>query len=227
MVTRSRDVLRRLIPPVPPEVVARARAWSPDAVPVDPAPSASVAVLRDGPDGIETYLLHRHARMSFAASMVVFPGGRVEPVDETAPDPLRACAVRETEEEIAVRLAPESLQPWAHWTTPAMEPRRFATAFFVAELPAGQEPQDISGETDTARWWRPQDALAAASRGEISLMPPTCSILTELAEAGTTSAVLAAAAGRVIEPVLPVLVQDAEGWRFEYFSDAPSTPGPG
>jgi 8-oxo-dGTP pyrophosphatase MutT (NUDIX family) len=111
-----------------------------------PALAASVILVRDSPAGLQTYLLHRHARMPFAASMVVFPGGRVDGADGAdAADPLRACGVRETLEETGVRLQDDELVPWAHWITPEIEHRRYDTFFFVAALPAGEVPSDISG----------------------------------------------------------------------------------
>ena len=94
--------------------------------------------------------------MAFAASMVVFPGGRMDPVDETAADPWRACAVRETIEETGVIVDPTALLDWAEWTTPELEPRRYRTKFYVAALPADQEATDISGETDRAEWSTPR-----------------------------------------------------------------------
>ena len=96
--SHSLDVLARLSLVVPPRLVDLVVARSPGSPPADPAPSASVILLRDGTLGLETYLLQRHARMSFAASMVVFPGGRLDPVDGREPDgdPIRACALRET-----------------------------------------------------------------------------------------------------------------------------------
>ena len=54
------------------------------AAPVDeprPAPAVSVIPLREGPEGLETFVQHRVATMDFAAGAVVFPGGRVDPLD--------------------------------------------------------------------------------------------------------------------------------------------------
>ena len=85
MPSHSYDVLVRLSPQVPPSMVERAAEWTEDSVPSPAVPAASVILLRDGDNGLETYLLHRHALMPFAASMVVFPGGRVDPVDLVDP----------------------------------------------------------------------------------------------------------------------------------------------
>ncbi len=216
MVSHSLDVLAQLEPRVPAATAERAGLRSGVSVPVEPSLSASVIVLRERLGELQTYLLHRHARMPFAASMVVFPGGGVDPVDHGSGDPIRACACRETREETGVRLRSADLWAWAHWITPEFEPRRFDTQFFVAELPAGQHAADVSGETDFAAWTAPSAAVAAERSGEIALMPPTLSILLELAEAGTLEAVRDRATDRVIETVLPELVTDGVGWQFRY-----------
>ena len=85
----------------------------------------------------------------------------------------------------------------------------------LAELPPGQQADDRSGETDRAEWSTPAAALADEQAGRIGLMPPTLSILIELAELGSRS-VRQAAADRVVERVLPRLVLDGDGWRFDY-----------
>ena len=146
----------------------------------------------------------------------------MDPVDESDPDPWRACAVRETAEETAVVLRPDDLLAWADWTTPEFEPRRYETRFYVAVLPVEQEASDVSGETDSAGWMSPSAALAAGVAGDLALMPPTQSILLELAELGSVAAVLAAAADRTIVSILPEPVRDADGWRFRY----PAVDGP-
>ena len=225
MPSHSLDVLARLTPQVPDRLVERAATWTQGSVPVEAGLAASVVLLRETEAGLETYLLHRHARMAFAPSMVVFPGGRVDPADRADPDPVRRCAVRETEEETGVRLPPEALMPWAHWVTPELEPRRYDTFFYLAELPGDQQADDRSGETDRADWSTPAAALAEERAGRIGLMPPTLSILLELAELGSLAAVRRAATDRVIERVLPRLVPEGAGWRFDYpratRSDAP------
>lgn len=215
MPSHSLDVLARLRPDVPPSVAVKAEAWMPGTTPAEPRRSASVVLVRPAEPGLEVYLLHRHARMAFAASMVVFPGGGLDPAD-SVPDPMRACAVRETREETGVRLDAGDLHDWAHWVTPEVEPRRFDTRFYLAVLPPGQDADDVSGETERAGWMAPSDAIASAERGEIGLMPPTLSILTELAEAGTVPRLLAMAADRVVVTVRPRIVQDGNRWRFVY-----------
>jgi len=216
MPSHSYDVLARLSPQVPPGMVERAAEWTEESVPRPAVPAASVILLRDGDNGLETYLLHRHAQMPFAASMVVFPGGRVDPVDTDGLDPIRRCAVRETTEETGVVLAETDLHPWARWITPELEPRRYDTWFFVAVMPGGQNAADISGETERAEWSTPQAALVAERSSVIKMLPPTMSILIELADCPTVADVIDHVHERQIEPVLPGVVRVPDGWRFRY-----------
>lgn len=46
-----------------------------------PVPSATVMLLRDGEDGVETFLLERHVDSDFAGGALVFPGGKVDDRD--------------------------------------------------------------------------------------------------------------------------------------------------
>ena len=216
MSSHSYDVLVRLSPQVPPGMVERAAEWTEDSVPSAAVPAASVILLRDSDNGLQTYLLHRHAQMPFAASMVVFPGGRVDPVDADGLDPIRRCAIRETAEETGVVLAETDLHPWARWITPEFEPRRYDTWFFVALMPAGQNAADISGETERAEWSAPRAALVAERSGVIKMLPPTVSILIELADCPTVADVIDHVHERHIEPVLPKVVETPGGWQFSY-----------
>ncbi|WP_152361147.1 NUDIX hydrolase [Microlunatus speluncae] len=213
MVSHSLDVLDRMVVPVPDAVVDRVLTFS--GPPVVPRPSASVILLRQR-YRLQVYLMHRHARMAFAPSMMVFPGGGVDPLDQKSGDPVIACATRELTEETGVRIEPASLSAWAHWITPEVEPRRYDTRFFVAVVPDDQEPADISGEASSAGWAVPKETLAGHLRGDLGLMPPTQAILTELAEYGSVAAVVAAARDRVVSPVLPVPEQAGGRRTFRY-----------
>ena len=113
-------------------------------------------------------------------------------------------------------LTETDLYPWAHWITPEIEPRRYDTRFFVAAMPDDQEAADISGETEHADWSTPHEALAAERSGRIRMLPPTMSILIELADLTTVAEVINHAIGRRIEPVLPKLVEAESGWQFRY-----------
>ncbi len=219
MPSHSLSVLASLAPAVPSTLARLAEGWDPAAPPSHPRAAASVVLCRDGDGGVETYLLHRHARMAFAASVAVFPGGGLEPVDASAPDPLLACGLRETHEETGVRLAAADVVRWAHWITPVVQPLRYDTHFFLAALPPGQTAEDLSTETEGAGWTSPADALTAYGAGELALMPPTLSILTELADLPSVTAALEVGRDRVVETALPEVVRDGAGWVYRY-------PGP-
>jgi len=89
-------------------------------------------------------------------------------------------------------LRSDLLRPWAHWITPAIEPKRYDTRFFVAAIPSGQRAGDVSTEADRVAWMRPVDALAQAKRGEMLMLPPTLATLEDLAAYETVAQVLAA-----------------------------------
>ncbi|GAB6900542.1 NUDIX hydrolase [Kineosporia succinea] len=110
------------------ELLRRARSLlAGELEPVRPRAAATVALLRDGAEGIEVYLLRRVPKMAFAAGMYVFPGGSVDAADAvpgdawtgpsgdvwagrlgtdvTTASTLVRAAVRETFEETGVLLA--------------------------------------------------------------------------------------------------------------------------
>ncbi|RLV57476.1 NUDIX hydrolase [Aeromicrobium phragmitis] len=237
--------------------------------PVPPRDAATIAVVRDGAQGIEAFLMRRQASMAFAAGMYVFPGGGVhesdrEPVDWIGPSAaefaarlgcdadlahaLVVAAVRETFEETGVLLAgpgPDTVYGdttgadmlaarddleagrvsfahfleahglvlradligvWAHWITPAFEPRRYDTRFFVAALPEGQAVGQISTEADRSLWAPLCAVLERVDAGDAAMMPPTAVTCRELAQ-HTAETVLAAAALRVVTPIEPRIVE--------------------
>lgn len=52
---------------------------------VEPRPAATVVLLREGPEGLETLLLRRSSRVGFFPLAWVFPGGRVDAADALLP----------------------------------------------------------------------------------------------------------------------------------------------
>jgi len=77
------ETARRL----PKDFVAHARALATGQLtPAEPRHASTVVLLRDGRDGMQAYLLRRTQTMAFAAGMYVFPGGSVDPRDETLSD---------------------------------------------------------------------------------------------------------------------------------------------
>lgn len=103
------------------------------------------------------------------------------------------------------RLALDALAPFAHVVTPASEPRRYDTRFFLTELPAGQEPCFDAVESDELVWVAPARAMEQALSGGVVLLPPTWVTLMQLASFASVDAALAWARARRIVRVEPVL----------------------
>jgi 8-oxo-dGTP pyrophosphatase MutT (NUDIX family) len=103
---------------------------------------------------------------------------------------------------LGVRLDSGRLRYWAWWMTPEAEPRRYDTRFFLAGLPAGAAATAHLGEAEHERWLPP---AAAAADWELPMLPPTRLTLRDLAGFDSVAAALAAAEGRPVERVLPVL----------------------
>ncbi|MFE3517692.1 NUDIX hydrolase [Streptomyces sp. NPDC059166] len=99
-------------------------------------------------------------------------------------------------------LRSDLLAAWARWITPAFEPRRYDTWFFVAALPEGQRTLGASGEADRTVWIRPADATHGYDRGELLMMPPTVATLRALTPYGTAEEALKAADSQDLAPVL-------------------------
>ncbi|MEU5164798.1 MULTISPECIES: NUDIX hydrolase [Streptomyces] len=99
-------------------------------------------------------------------------------------------------------LRSDLLAAWARWITPAFEPRRYDTWFFVAALPEGQRTRNASTEADRTVWIRPGDAADGYDRGELLMMPPTVATLRALRPYGTAAEALGAADSQDLAPVL-------------------------
>lgn len=102
-------------------------------------------------------------------------------------------------------LRADLLGAWAHWITPAFEPRRYDTRFFVAALPEGQRVGDLSRESDRALWAPLSRVLTSVEAGEVAMMPPTVAACREVAK-HTASSVVAASVERTFSTILPQLV---------------------
>jgi 8-oxo-dGTP pyrophosphatase MutT (NUDIX family) len=170
--------------------------------------------------------------MAFGPGLHAFPGGKVDPEDgdaRTGGDdgltPAEAAgrlggilserealkvhraAVREVAEEVGVVLRPADLAPIALWTTPRFMPRRFATWFFVADLPPGAEPVFEPDEVAAHRWQTPADALDARGEGEIEMWVPTTSVLERLRELDVRGASDVAARIRIGRPAPATVIE--------------------
>ena len=163
-----------------------------EEVPIHAA--ATVILVRDGEDGLETLLVHRSADLAFHGGSWVFPGGRVDDDDflvcgrDDIESAARNAAVRESREEAGLVIDPTTLVPWSHWTTPPGRNRRFATWFYLAPAPPGAHEVTIDGgEIQDHRWFTPADALEHRRRGDIVLPPPTFVSILRLSDCATVA----------------------------------------
>jgi 8-oxo-dGTP pyrophosphatase MutT (NUDIX family) len=173
--------------------------------------------------------------MAFGPGLHAFPGGKVDPEDGDGRDrdadgltardaadrlggilggrealAVHRAAVREVAEEVGVELRPADLAPIALWTTPRFMPRRFATWFFVADLPPGAEPVFEPDEVEAHRWLSADDALEARADGEIEMWVPTTSVLERLRELDIRSAADVRDRVRIRKPAAPAVIERSE-----------------
>ncbi len=188
-----------------------------------PPPAEWTGALAAGED-LARALVCAAVRETFEESGIVLAGTTADSVvDDTRGDDWetdrlalidRTLAFAELLERRSLVMRTDLLRPWAHWITPEIETRRFDTRFFVAALPEGQRTRDVGGEADRVFWLPPADAVAAAERGEIALMPPTMATLRELSAFDSVDAVLTATRSREVRPILPkVTVEESDSDR--------------
>ncbi len=161
-------------------------------------PAATVVLVRDGDQGLETLMLHRSSKVAFGGHWV-FPGGRIEDADRHPGDDdqqaAARAAVREAQEECALVVDPARVVPFSHWTPPRAAERRYATWFFLAGIVGGEVVVDGSEMVDH-RWLPPAEVIERRNRGEVDLAPPTWVTLHDLSEVASVEEALAMAARR-------------------------------
>lgn len=174
-------------------------------------PAATVVLIRDGDNGLETLLLQRAAAIKFAGGAWVFPGGRVDKADYGDDDSdvenaSRRAAARECMEEASISITPEQLTPCAHWTTPINERKRFATSFYICTIDKNTPVTIDDGEIVAHQWITPQQALDDHHQNGLAILPPTYITLWELAQAHDTKAALHFYRERPLRRHLPNLI---------------------
>jgi 8-oxo-dGTP pyrophosphatase MutT (NUDIX family) len=181
-----------------------------------PRQAATVILLRGGAQTLEVLLVKRTEQAKFMGGVWVFPGGAVEEDDprSSAADNAgahRSAAARELSEEAGIVLAsPSELVEFSRWITPEEVSIRFDTLFFLAELPADQEPHVDGEECVDQGWFTPPGALDAHARGEILLVFPTIKHLEQLGAFSNVAELLSYARGREVLPVQPKVWFDGE-----------------
>ena len=139
---------------------------------------------------LEVLLLKRNKALKFAGGVWVFPGGKVEQEEiETTNSDIEAAklaAARETKEEANVDINPNELLFFSHWTTPIIEPRRYATWFFFGDISGKSLNVKIDdSEIKDHLWISPQAALDRFADGKLVMMPPTFVSLQRIRKCST------------------------------------------
>ncbi len=157
-------------------------------------PAATVIVLRDTDQGLQTLMLRKNSKIAFGG-MWVFPGGKIDADDHDESGDLivaaRQAAVREAHEEAQLVVDVESLVMFAHWIPPSIAPKRFATWFFAARVDHAHAVID-DGEIVEMEWTSPAAALARHHEGDIEIVPPTWVTLHTLRDYTTVAEALTA-----------------------------------
>ena len=184
--------------------------------------AASVIVVRQTHNGLETLLLKRSDELKHMPGLWVFPGGKIEALDEGDDDleQARRGAARELQEEAGLSFPAETLLTFSHWLTPVVVKRRFATWFFIAEV-GSDEPVTVDGSEIVAHeWWRPADAICAHHEGQLLITPPTLVSLHDLQVEDDPSMLLTQLGERAPPRFFPRVVKDGDQIVFLYEGDA-------
>ena len=185
--------------------------------------ASTVLLLRPSASGPEVLLLKRNSDARNMADVWMFPGGKVDEDDHGTSelDRVKTAAVRELEEEADVLLGVAALTHFSHWLTPAGMKRRFATWFFVAELPKNAVVSVDGEEMVEARWVCPEEAVAEHQAGKLRLPPPTVVSLIDLSQHQSVDAAVTAARRRVPPYFFPkVCAEDPDDVVMLYPGDA-------
>ncbi len=76
----------------------------------------------------------------------------------------------------------ESMHYIGYWETPLSLPSRFATRFFLAAMPPGQEVKVDGRELVDGQWMTPANALQMTGTGELPMLFPTLNTLESISE---------------------------------------------
>jgi ribonuclease/clavin/mitogillin len=181
--------------------------------------AASAICVRPAGSGPEILVVRRSDESRFLPGYVAFPGGAVDPEDEThalhwfadASQTQRAAAIRELIEEVGLALTAaglvaagpaspfaavdamppsvDDLSEMAHWVAPPEVPVRFDARYYSLTGPVGLEPIPDGVEAADAWWIHPQTLLQEWDAGAHKLYWPTWLTLTHLAGCATVAEV--------------------------------------
>jgi 8-oxo-dGTP pyrophosphatase MutT (NUDIX family) len=99
--------------------------------------------------------------------------------------------------------APDLLVHFAHWITPAHQPKRYDTHFFLAEAPEEHLAVHDGEEAVESIWIPPSQALADTEAGRFKLVFATAKNLEKLGRAGSVKEAMAMARSATVVTVQP------------------------
>ncbi len=167
--------------------------------------ASTIMLGRDNNGTLEILLVKRNKALAFAGGVWVFPGGKIDDDElERGKDELDAAklaGVREMKEETDVDVEADQLIFYRHWTTPAAEPRRYATYFFFGATNTSSKVTIDDSEIKDYKWLSPQAALNELSNKKMRMMPPTMMSLQLIKKCTSTTE-----ARKVLEQEKPIHV---------------------
>jgi 8-oxo-dGTP pyrophosphatase MutT (NUDIX family) len=99
--------------------------------------------------------------------------------------------------------APDLLVHFAHWITPAHQPKRYDTHFFLAEAPEAHLAVHDGQEAVESIWITPEQALADAAKGKYRLVFATAKNLEKLGRSRTVDEAMSTARTARVVTVQP------------------------
>lgn len=99
--------------------------------------------------------------------------------------------------------ATDLLEHYAHWITPANQPKRYDTQFYLVEAPAEHVAVHDGYESVDSVWIRPGQALADTEAGKYKLVFATMKNLEKLARRSCVADALAMAKASMVVTVQP------------------------
>ncbi len=99
--------------------------------------------------------------------------------------------------------APDLLVHFAHWITPAHQPKRYDTHFFLSEAPEAHLAVHDGQETVESIWITPAEALAHTATGKYKLVFATAKNLEKLGRSRTVDEAMTAARSARVVTVQP------------------------
>ena len=189
-----------------------------------PQPAATVAILNDDLQSLKILMVQRHQNLANAGGAWAFPGGRVEDDDYLDTDDhflaAQNAAVRETIEETGLCLDKDSLQAFAHWTTPPGPRRRFATWFFLTSITSPPEVRVDGEEIVDHCWLSPDEVLERHRQGRMQITPPGFVTLHRLRQHQNSDEALREFSQHELVHYNPKLVKTEQGRTIFYEGDA-------